>query len=804
MTNGSKGDQAHPSSELEEKPGSRAPGGRARRAVLVATILVATVGYLSVMHAHYPIEQWLVWRYLRAWLVTLYWAGGCLSFGYAIIDRLFAMMRLREKLLFAFVTGVYGFFVAMSIAGWLQLFGATLAMVLPGLMVASGARRLWRVAVRVRRGLRVARTLHGQTPSPLYLFCFAFGALCIAGLYLNILTPKNLSFDTVWYHLGLGQQFSAAGGIVASPEGAFVSTLPQLTAILFTWAFLIPGSTLIATAATAAHMEFVVFLATLASIPLVVRFLLPTARVPLAWTALFLFPAIFVYDAGLVAGADHIAALWAVPIFLALRRAWRRLEPRDCGLLALCMVGAVVTKYQAASLVMAPAIAILYRAVRAAMKRDSSHWIAGPLTALGLGLLFSAPHWLKNLLWHGDPLYPALYHYLPLRPWSPDASAMMDLNWKRLVWRPRGTAFEQLKETLVEGTRFAFRAHARKQFHGKIPIFGALFTLSLVWLPFLRRTKRVWALAVSTQLGVFTWYYLSHVERYLQALVPWMAAAVAACIFLAWREGWLARASVVLLVLVQLVWGGDTYFFPTHSMMRDAPIRETAKLIGLGYRKKFKQRDTLGGTLADIGRRLPTPATVLLHEHNPRFGLNAAVVTDMAGFQGRISYGSMKSAADVHALFVELGVSHLVWRPARTRALDSIAGDLRFFEYVTLYAKSARQIGSMMLAPMPATAPSQRATDRVAYMGCGPTFSRGIYTMSDMNVPRGAAKQKIAPREALPSDGKALSHALATVDFVVHVLRCKVASPTSALDHFVKIAKRKQHADLWARRPGTP
>ena len=43
----------------------------------------------------------------------------------------------------------------------------------------------------------------------------------------------------------------------------------------------------------------------------------------LTWIAMFLFPGIFLYDSNLHAGADHIAALFCIPLVLALLRVWR-------------------------------------------------------------------------------------------------------------------------------------------------------------------------------------------------------------------------------------------------------------------------------------------------------------------------------------------------------------------------------------------------------------------------------------------------------------------------------------------------
>ena len=169
----------------------------------------------------------------------------------------------------------------------------------------------------------------------------------------------------------------------------------------------------------------------------------------------------------------------------------------------------------------------------------------------------------------------------------------MEWYWKRLVIRPTGTLTEQLSETASQFFRIGFKDFARGRFHGKWPMFGTLFSLTIIWLPFLRKSRRVWAVLLMTHLGVFCWYFLSHIERYLQALGPWMAAVVAAAVILAWHRGLWARILVGSVVLLQVVWGADAPFYPTHAMNKKSPIVTSAELIHSGFSGKIKSRDRL-------------------------------------------------------------------------------------------------------------------------------------------------------------------------------------------------------------------
>jgi hypothetical protein len=551
------------------------------------------------------------------------------------------------------------------------------------------------------------------------------------------------------------------------------------------------------TTVLAAHIEFLLFLVTLASIPVLVRWLLPDTAVGIAWVALFLFPSVFIYDAGLHTGNDHIAAFWAIPIFLAFRRTWVRLDWRNALLLAVCAAGALMTKYQAISLIVGPALFIVGRAAYLAIKdpRDLS-WLAGPATALVAGILLTSPLWAKNWVWYGDPFFPALHRHLTSRPWNDDMSSLMERNWGRQVRRPRGTALEQLKQTLRAGWGYAFTSYTAGRFHGKMPYFGSLFTLSILWLPFLRGAKRTWALFIATQLGIFAWFAFSHVERYLQLLIPWMACAVVAALVLAWRQGWLARLPLLALVALQVIWGGDALFIRSHAMTRELPMVHSARLIESGYKGNWSLRERAFDPLQKIGEALPPKSSVLLHELNPRLGLSARVVNDMAGLQSGIRYGLLDSPRGVYDLYRELGITHIVWAQRKSIGFDSMGGDLRFFEFVNI-VDNPKTSGSFYYGPMPDEAPGFESSNIVLYAGCGRTFEPGFFHVREMNVSNQQPK-KIRGFNPIPDDDDELQQAMREVDFVVYGLKCKNGLPRPVAG-FTLVATRKGE-QIWIRK----
>src|SRR5262249_38430543 len=152
---------------------------------------------------------------------------------------------------------------------------------------------------------------------------------------------------------------------------------------------------------------------TLTGIPALVRRLVPRTRAEGTWVVRFLFPGVLLYDSSLTAGGDHIAAVFAAPIFLMLLRAWPDLDVRYCFLLGALLAGSLVPKYRAILLLfVGPALAIAFRGLvllpRLALhrRRADRHGAPASLGVFAAAILtFSAPHWLKNLFYYRDPFY---------------------------------------------------------------------------------------------------------------------------------------------------------------------------------------------------------------------------------------------------------------------------------------------------------------------------------------------------------------------------------------------------------------
>lgn len=673
---------------------------------------------------HYPVRHWLTFTYLGIWLAALGWLAACAAGGMRLLRLAGVTLPLRERLLQGTVVGVLAFAIAVFLLGVARALGPGTFFGLPIAFLAlgfsdlrrawAGARRLWRLP-----GAAIRR------PGPLVIAAWIFGLLGVTALYLNILTPGNLSYDARWYHVALAEDYAASGAIHRFPEGSFQGSIPQLATYLYTWAFLLPRAGLFVHVELAGHLEFLLFLVTLASLPLLVQWLSPERRIRGAWAALFLFPGIFVYDATLNGGADHILAMWTVPIVLSLARFWRAPNRGRAALLAALVAAQEMTKYQA-MYVLVPAVTLflgraLFVALRAPRREVRREAVAAVALAGGVGLAVTSILWLKNWIWYGNPVFPFMHERFATRPWTPDAHISHDYADPR--WIPTGHGWARLGETAVETLRFGFRSHDWGEFHGLWPVVGFLFTL--LWpIPFLLpRAGRLRLLAGITLLAVAIWYFTFHQDRYLTVLVPLMAASVLVTLNRVWHTSVVPRIGAALVVFVQLAWGGDHPFLPSHSMLGQAAVKHTIDFLASGFGKQYDTRFTVEPGLETVGEALPHDprarkrTRVLIHGQHLRLGIGAPAISDAPEQQSGFAYRLWSSPSEVHHHLREMGVTHVAWTPVPALWFDWGA-ELAFFDFVTHYAVDRGSAGGYFLARIPASLPVFPADDRVDLRFC--------------------------------------------------------------------------------------
>ncbi len=763
-------------------------------------------------HRHEPLQNWLFFHYARAALLAALFLVACLVFGHGVLVRVLKRtLPLEEHLALALPLGVLGFFLASFTFGILGLYGPVSFLGCPLLLLAFGGRAFLGTLGRLRRhGSRRDLSLRFE---PLRGAILLFGCLSVLYVWFTILTPQNASFDARWYHLPIAEIYVAQGGIAPFSEGWVPGAFPQLASLLYAWAFSMPGS-LFDRVVTAAHLEFAVFLMTLVGVVAIVRRVLGE-RSPLAWVALFLFPGIFCYDSSLLLGAEHIAAVFAAPIFLVALRYLDEATTSYALLLGAFVAGVLDTKYTAVTLVALPVVVVATRVVR---DLRAGEWRRSA-TAAGMGLaaaaVLTAPHWLKNAIFYGDPLFPALRRWLPAHPWQEAAEAPHP-TWFSLHHPP--LSFDSVLDMLKTLVTFSFVPHDFPQFHRDVPVFGSLFTVATPIVFFLGRRARLRWLFLGAYLGIAGWFWIHQFDRYLQVLVPWMAAATAVVLVSLWRMGTAARVATSLLVAVQVVWGAAVPFIPSHRATGSVISTLVIELLGRGYRGESGNALTAYPNWEAVGRALPRGAKLLVHEEENRAGLGVASAIDYSGDQGAFYWGEpgASSPAEVHRLLRAHGITHVLWAKNIDHGSDTVAGGLAFFDFVTHHTNVIGTFGGYVLASLRDSPPPDTQPGSVAYYPCEaarplqppsgwdpvwaprglnwPIFAPGLYRAHDMARWPGD-RRPLRP----PEPGVSMERAFERAQFIVFDARCHGPLPDETRKRFELLAARG-HAMMLVRR----
>jgi hypothetical protein len=749
----------------------------------------AALGLAWFENARIPVATWLLWPYAAFWAATVLWVLCCASVGHAALRLLPSLgLPFRQRLLFDLAVGVLIFALGLFALGLFGLLGTAFFYLYPLALGGIGVRGLARYLGRARRHLRSARTRARRPPSLLWSAAFALGTLAFAVVYLSIMVPENAAFDARSYHLPIAEHFAAGGRIARFPEGWFPGTLPHLASWLYTWPFTLRTVNLFAHVELAAHLEFALFVATVLSTPLLVEALLPGRRARGSWALFFLFPGLFLYDSSLGLAADHVLAFWAAPLAIALGRFLREPTDRARAVLAgLMLAGAALTKYQAIYLLVPAGLAIAFVAVRLLWRsRARARALIGPAVLAATFLVATAPHWLANVVWHGNPVYPQLRQLFHSRPMAPHWPGM----WLDPGFEPTGTTVQKLGETAAATFTFAFGAHDWPTFHRDLPVFGFLFTLTLPILLLAPRAGRARALAAAALLGVFIWYWTYHQDRYLQELLPWMVGCTAVALICAWSAGLVARIGVVLLIALQLVWGNDVPWFPTHAMMNDVPAIRALRLLSSTFRGDVRSRFEFDTGFEGLDRTLPKDAYVVLHQEYLRLGLNRRAMQDSLRLQAGIDYTQLARPDRVDDFLKKLGATHLVWARAATPNREiPLSGELVFFGYALRYGEDRHAVGGWEVAKLPARRPPPREPGTIAYVGC----NSGVdVSLSEID--------RVAAAGGVPGVGPGDARALvAAAEYVVVEVRCQSRVTPQDMAPFIE-APHWGDFTLWVRR----
>ncbi len=743
----------------------RLAGGdkRIREWAAAALLVGALVVFARVVDDSYPIKEWLFWHYAVYWLCSVAVAAASFGLGALTLRKLGVRgLPTLELLSFSFAIGLFEFELAMFLAGACHLYRLGLFFVLPLALILLGSSELQRLFSRLRQRARLLRR-RARPLGVAGLLAIGFGFIALLAVYFLILSPENAQFDSRWKHLALAEDYVAYGGIRPLREGWVFDSRPHFTSYLFSWAFLLPKSRLFDRMVLCAHLEFMTFLVTtLVGIPALVRRLVPRADPRAVWAVRFLFPGVLLYDSSLAVGADHFGAMYGVPVCLAALFAWRELSPRWCALLGLLLAAAAMVK-ETTALLLAP-IPVLVIGVRLVQLLVSSYrarhretprydYWRGPLIAAGVGLLCSAPLWLTNWIWHGDPVYPIFNKYLHVRPWTTESAYRLKWAYEEAnMWQPPHN-FSGLLTALKALATFSFIPNDWARFHGQTPVFGSLFTLLLPCLLLCRTRLRLWGVIGWVHASILFWFWVHHQDRYLQGIMPLMAAATAAALIAIWRLGLFASSALSLLIAFQVVWGGDVYFFQTHAMAK-SPLKKSIDLLSSGFERNYEKRFAVQQGFQEVAAALPKHARVVVHDENNHLGLEAQSIMDRFPFEYGISYGLQPTPRDVYYLYRSLGATHILWA-SKSKGTDSLAGDIMFFDFVMHRASDAGTFGGMHLSKMPDLAPAEPFNDTVAVFSCQGSYPIGLYRVSDLRVPVYGPKSldfPAAPPRPMPPD----------------------------------------------------
>ncbi len=717
--------------------------------------------------------------YLRAAVLAGVFFVSCLLGGHALLVRVLRRtLPFEEHLALALALGVFAFFLEACLFGFLKLYGLSFFVLAPLMLLAAGARDARRTFARLRRHLgRVDWRPRGARSWSIA----ALGGVGLLLLWFPLLSPLNASYDARWYHLSIAENYVARGGITPFSEGWVHGAFPQLSSLLYAWAFSQPG-TLLDRVETAAHLELAVFVMTLVGVVAVTRRVLGS-RAPLAWAAVFLFPGLFCYDSGLVLGADHVAALWAAPILLLALRCAESGASRYAVLLGAMLAATLNTKYT--SVIQLPLVLVVLIAAGSSRPRARLGLLAVVLVTT---LLLTTPTWLKNALFYRDPLFPLSRSFLPSTPWTP--AAEIPYAFEYALNRPSASVASVL-EMLKTLATFSFVPHDFAPYHGSVPVFGSLFTLATPALLVVPKRPRLLALFAGTYLGIAVWFWLHQFDRYLQALLPFMAAGTAAVITLLYRRGVAWRRGVSALVALQAAWALAVPFLWVHRGA-GGKIFEivAAHLVSSDGRTAYPEWEAMG-------RALPEGARVLVHEEPIHTGLSRATLSDYPGDQGAFYWGEPGAAApgEVWQRLHAHGVTHLLFARGVDHGAHTVAGGLAFIEFAARHTRSVGTFAGFSLAELGAEPPPAVPEREVAYYPCAADAiaAPGLYPLVALARRREDQRPAAAPLEA------SLAAALDRAHFLVFDSRCHGRLPKTAREQFDLLAARG-HAMLLARK----
>ncbi|MBC8072581.1 MAG: hypothetical protein IAG13_29940, partial [Deltaproteobacteria bacterium] len=671
------------------------------------------------------------------WASVLLFTVSCVGVGHLLLRRVFRVgeLLLAETWLSSMAVGMACFVVAIYAAGAVGAFHPALSLLLPAACIGASYRDIKSLAVRTFLDL-TAPSEQTRVVALIRKAATIWAFIGLGVIYLIALTPDTISLDSAWYHLPVAHDYVRAGRLIPFPS-EYNRAFPQMNSIVYTWAFLLPGITHPLDWMLALHIDYSMIIWKAIGVAAGVEYLLGDRRVRGIWTGFFLFPMVFTFANAVTAGPEHISGFWAIPLFLATARMLKDFSLRWAALLGVISGGAILSRYQSVymiaacgSMIMARWGWLLYQRGRGRPTVDLRRLWQGPLLVIGLGLLVSSPHFIKNIVFYGDPVYPFMMSVLPgSHPSHPEAVSFFKSTLGDPGNRPKFHGFERISAAFRIFFTFSFQPHhvVVKQ---DWPIFGSLFTLLMPCVAFIRSPGRILLGIYCCFVVIAVWCNLYLQTRYLNTASTIFAATGLALMVRVWELGRSSRVALSLLVMFQVIWQGDA---ATYS--GDEPITSSIKLIRSGWAGELEPeaRYPYWRGFAGITAATPEDAQILVRGPRTILGLDRFCHRDVQSQQGNFYYAPLRNSAELWQHYRERGITHLVHKRNSGYA-GTLQSAVLYADLVTRQAMPVQSFGAWQLVELSPTPPIAPEDFVVAVIGVRSGYPDGVFDVRDLTL----------------------------------------------------------------------
>lgn len=575
------------------------------------------------------------------------WAGAVGVGGRIRLALAGACERCTESCGVDAAVGLGGLSLALLVMGWAGRFSpAALQAVYAGFVFGGAA-----LLIVGRLSSRPAPAAEEQ-PEPLGALGALAAGLLLLTASLNILASAapEVFYDSLVYHLALPKLYLLRGAVVPTPENIY-SGLPQGVQMLFGLAMAVSGDRL-------ASLLHALFGAAAAGTLFCCVGRMAGRRAGVLAALLFYLCPLVMY-ASWACGVDLASAFYVVAAVCVLCRVPEAGPERAAGMGALAgllAAWAAGTKFNTI-----PAAGALVLAHAWLERRSGRGWRASAVM-VAVAAAATAPWFLKDLAFYGNPLYPFLHERLGwLKP--ADWASFMGAAGSR-----------DLKAAFTTASGFwalvslPFRCSLGSWPLGDWPgpvlvaLVPAAFALRWRWLASDEDPPAAWRLVAALALGgALAWALASSLVRYIVPSLPLVAGATALAAERGAWPRWLKRAAWTWALLGSLMalqstyrqgWGIGQWEYLKGKVSRETYLLTQRVTYGLPYYS----------AAAWINANTPRDAKVLLLGESRAYYLErdflAATVYDHNPFWTEAAQA--KDDDDLRARLAARGVTHLL------------------------------------------------------------------------------------------------------------------------------------------------